>query len=168
MSAGGLVINNTTGSGTGAGAMEVNAGTLSGRGVIAGMVTIGSGSGTGAFLVPSMGASTATTLTIQSTLTFKADGTYACRLNTRKRKADQVIANGVTIENGAQVAFKITGNERLRIGKTAIIIRNTAATPISGTFANLPDGSTFRVGPNIFQASYFGGDGNDLTLTVIP
>ena len=47
-------------------------------------------------------------------------------------------------------------------------ISNTAATPISGTFANLANGSTFTVGNNTFQASYEGGDGNDLTLTVVP
>jgi fibronectin-binding autotransporter adhesin len=115
-----------------------------------------------------MGASKATTLTIQSALTFEADGTYTCRLNTKKTKADQLIANGITIESGAQFAFKATGDEQLRTGKSATVISNTAATPISGTFANLPDGSTFTVGPNTFQVSYSGGDGNDLTLTIVP
>ncbi len=48
------------------------------------------------------------------------------------------------------------------------MISNTAATPISGTFANLADGSTLTAGHNKFQVSYSGGDGNDLTLTVVP
>jgi hypothetical protein len=47
-------------------------------------------------------------------------------------------------------------------------ISNTSATPISGTFANLADGSTLTVGRNNYQVSYSGGDGNDLTLTVVP
>ena len=47
------------------------------------------------------------------------------------------------------------------------MIKNTAATPISGTFANLPDGATITSGNNTFQVSYEGGDGNDLTLTVV-
>jgi hypothetical protein len=51
-------------------------------------------------------------------------------------------------------------------GTTFTVINNTAATPIAGTFANLPDGSTIVVGNNTFQANYEGGDGNDLTLTV--
>lgn len=165
---GGLVINNTTGSGTGTGAVQVNGGTLAGSGIISGAVTVGTGSGTGAFLTPGMGASKATTLTIQSALTFEADGTYTCRLNTKKAKADQLIANEITIESGAQFAFKATGGEQLQTGKSATVISNTAATPISGTFANLPDGSTFTVGPNTFEVSYEGGDGNDLTLTVVP
>ncbi len=33
---------------------------------------------------------------------------------------------------------------------------------------NLPDGGSITVGNNTFQASYEGGDGNDLTLTVVP
>jgi hypothetical protein len=45
---------------------------------------------------------------------------------------------------------------------------NTAATPIDGTFANLTDGSIITIHGNNLQASYEGGgDGNDLTLTVV-
>jgi hypothetical protein len=46
-------------------------------------------------------------------------------------------------------------------------VNNTAGTPISGSFANLADGASVTVGPNNFQVSYEGGDGNDLTLTVV-
>ena len=31
-----------------------------------------------------------------------------------------------------------------------------------------PDGGTITIGSNTFQADYAGGDGNDLTLTVVP
>ena len=48
------------------------------------------------------------------------------------------------------------------------LISNTSADPISGTFSNLPDGGIVRINGNNFQASYSGGDGNDLTLTVVP
>lgn len=44
---------------------------------------------------------------------------------------------------------------------------NTSANPIAGTFANLADGSTLTVGRNNYEVSYEGGDGNDLTLTVV-
>ena len=54
------------------------------------------------------------------------------------------------------------------IGTVFKAIDNTAAAPIAGTFVNLADGSIFTVGNNTFQASYEGGDGNDLTLTVVP
>ena len=168
VTSGGLRVANETGSATGNGPVRVNGGTLAGSGIIAGSVTVGTGSGAGASLAPGKGASTLTTLTIQSALIFKADSTYTCRLNTKKAKADQVVANGVTIESGAQFHFKVTGNQELRVGKSATVISNTSANPISGTFANLPDGSTVTVGTNTFQANYEGGDGNDLTLTVVP
>jgi hypothetical protein len=96
------------------------------------------------------------------------DSTYTYNLNTNRAKADKVIADGVTIDSGAQFNFVAAGNKPLNPGKKFIAISNTAATPISGTFANLPDGATFTVGPNAYQASYEGGDGNDLTLTVVP
>ncbi len=168
VSAGALQVSNQSGSGTGTGAVQVNAGTLSGKGIIAGGVTVGTGSGAGAFLAPSEGAFKATTLTIQSALSFKADGTYSYKLNTRKVKGDKVVANGVTIETGAQFAFKAVANRKLTAGTVFTAINNTAATPIAGTFANLPDDSTFTIGNNSYQADYQGGDGNDLTLTVVP
>ena len=167
VSSGRLVINNTADSSTGTGAAQVNAGTLAGQGTMAGAVTIGSGSGTGAVLAPGLGAARAATLTLQSNLTCKADATYTYRLNTKKGRSDQVIANGVTIESGAQFNFQAIGRGRLRVGTVFTAISNTSANLISGVFANLPDGSTLTAGSNTLQVSYTGGDGNDLTLTVV-
>lgn len=163
-----LRVRNTTGSATGKNAVLVNGGTLAGGGIIAGAVTIGTGSGPGALLQPAVGASKPTTLTVQSALIFKADGTYTWKLNTKKAKADQVVANGATIESGAQFNFTAVANQQLTAGTVFTALSNTSAAPISGTFANLPDGSTFTAGRNTFQVSYEGGDGNDLTLTVVP
>ena len=56
----------------------------------------------------------------------------------------------------------------LTFGTVFTVINNTATTPIAGTFSNLPDGSTFAANGNTYQVSYQGGDGNDLTLTVVP
>jgi hypothetical protein len=39
---------------------------------------------------------------------------------------------------------------------------------ISGTFSNLPNGAIMNVNGNNLQASYGSGDGNDLTLVVVP
>jgi hypothetical protein len=163
-----LIAQNRTGSATGTGAVNVNAGTLGGKGIIAGLVTVGTGNGTGAMLAPSVGSNRLATLILQSALTFNADGAYSYRLNTRNGQADQVIANGVTIESGAQFDFQALGNRSLPPSTIFSVISNTGPSPISGTFANLPDGSTFTVGNNTFQVSYEGGDGNDLTLTVVP
>ena len=166
VTSGTLVVDNPAGSATGFGAVNVNGGTLGGTGNIAGAVTVGAGSGAGAILQPSVGLSQTVTLTIQSLLTFKADGTYTCKLSTQKRKADQVVASGVTIETGAQFNFTALARKRLATGTVFTVISNTSATPISGTFANLPDGSTLTAGRRTLVVSYTGGDGNDLTLTV--
>lgn len=79
-----------------------------------------------------------------------------------------VIANGVTINSGAMIELigNITG--ALSQGFVLTLISNTSADPISGTFANLPDAGIVTINGNNFQASYSGGDGNDLTLTVVP
>jgi autotransporter-associated beta strand protein len=168
VSSGGLIISNATGSATGAGSVTVEEGTLGGEGKIAGPTTIGTGTGAGGFLQPSKGANSPTALTIQNTLTFKGNSTYIWKLNTNKAKADTVIASGITIETGAQFSFNTVANKKLIAGRIFTALSNTSASPISGTFANLADNSTFTAGQNTYQASYSGGDGNDLTLTVVP
>jgi autotransporter-associated beta strand protein len=168
VSAGVLVVSNASGSGTGTGPVNVNAGTLGGKGVITGAVTIGTGTGVGAFLAPGVASNQTGKLTFRKTLTFKSDSTYTYKLNTNNGRADLVRAKEIRIESGAQFAFQPRGNHPLTLGTVFTVLNNAAATPISGTFANLPDGSTFTVGRNNYQASYEGGDGNDLTLTVVP
>jgi autotransporter-associated beta strand protein len=162
-----LVVNSMIGSGTGSGAVQVNAGTLVGRGAIAGAVTVGTGSGAGAGLAPGKRKAKPGTLTIRSTLTCNSDATYEVSLNTNDAIADQVVANGITI-SGAQFSLVDHGGFALTHGTVFTVIDNTSGTPITGTFANLADGSIFTVNGNTFQASYEGGTGNDLTLTVVP
>jgi autotransporter-associated beta strand protein len=163
-----LFVSNISGSGTGTGAVSVNAGTLGGSGIIAGAVTVGTNTGVQAFLAPSKGVKKPATLTIQGALTLNDDSTYIYKLKTKHAKADEVIANGVTIDNGAKFSFLSTGTTALTVGQVFTVISNTAATPISGTFHNLSDGEILTVNGNNFQADYQGGDGNDLTLTVVP
>jgi autotransporter-associated beta strand protein len=163
-----LVVNNRTESATGTGAVQVNAGILAGRGTIAGPVTVGTGGGAGAALSPGTRGFKTDTLTILSTLTLQLDSTYKFEIKTTTATADKVVANGVTINSGAQFSPNDLGSAVLPAGTVFTVIGNTAATLIAGTFANLPDGSTITIGANTFQASYEGGDGNDLTLTVVP
>ena len=164
-----LLVANAAGSATGSGDVSVYLGTLGGGGTIAGSVTIGSGAGPGAVLAPGAGASGPTTTTIQSAFTCKADGIYTCKVYTETPGADQVAATwSVTLEEGAQLDLTAVGNEKLAAGTRFTVINNDSAMPIYGTFANLPKGGIISVGSNTFQARYAGGDGNDLTLTVMP
>jgi autotransporter-associated beta strand protein len=170
VSAGTLQVSNNTGSGTGSGAVNVNVGTVGGKGIIAGAMTIGTGSGTGAFLAPAAGTNVQATLTIQSALTFNADATYNCTFRAKRNRVrtDKVVADGVTINSGAMIALSGQIQGALTQGLILTLISNTSANPISGTFSNLPDGGIVTINGNNFQASYEGGDGNDLTLTVVP
>jgi len=55
------------------------------------------------------------------------------------------------------------------IAPDGVTINNSARfSAIVGTLSNVADGSSFTAGNNAFQANYEGGDGNDLTLTVVP
>ncbi|PYK09548.1 MAG: hypothetical protein DME65_11740 [Verrucomicrobia bacterium] len=163
-----LVVNNKNGSGTGSGPVQVKRGRLGGRGTIAGDVTVGDGSGRGAALSPGNNAVTRGTLTIQGTLTFNPDAAYNFWLNTSDVTADEVIALGITINSDAQFSFSDFGGSALTPGTVFTVISDTAATPIAGTFSNLPDGATFSSNGNTYQVNYEGGDGNDLTMTVVP
>ncbi len=162
-----LLVNNQTGSGTGTGPVKVNTGRLGGSGELAGAVVIGKGSGPGAILAPGLGNGRQSALTIQSDLTFNPDGFYECGLDTKRSTADQVLAAGVTI-SGARFALRDRRGFTLRPGTVFTVIDNTSANAISGTFSNLPEGATIAVGANRFLVTYTGGDGNDLTLTVLP
>jgi autotransporter-associated beta strand protein len=164
---GNLIINNKTGSATGGGAVLVNAGRLAGRGTIAGVVVVGDASGRRAALAPGRPGGKPDSLTIQGALTFNYDGSYQCGLNSKSAATDKIVANGVII-NGGQFSLRDRERSSLNPGTVLTVIDNTSANSISGTFANLPDNSTFTVGQNTYQVSYSGGDGNDLTLTVVP
>jgi len=170
VNAGTLLVSNTTGSATGPGAVKVNAGTLGGSGTITGAVTIGTGSGAGAFLAPAGGTRKQATLTSQSALTFNGDATYTYTFKAKgnKNRTDKMVALGVTIKAGATFVSQGTVQGALQAGLVLTVISNTSATPISGTFSNLADGAILTANGNNFQASYEGGDGNDLTLTVVP
>ena len=107
------------------------------------------------------------TLTCKNTrLLLKPIAPTVASSTPRKAKADEVIANGVTIESAAQFDLQVLANKKLPAGTIFTLISNTSADPISGTFANLADGATLAAGRNQLRASYEGGDGNDLTLTV--
>ncbi len=171
LSRGMLIVHNSTGSATGSGPVQVSGGTIGGDGLISGAVMIGDGSRRGASLAPSHGTRVLMTLTLQGTVTFASNSRYVGTLmiHGTQVSADKVIANGVIIDSNASFFLRGLGQGTAGSGFTTIIvISNTSAAPISGTFANLPDGAILTVNGNNFQASYEGGDGNDLTLTVVP
>jgi autotransporter-associated beta strand protein len=167
VNAGTLLANNPAGSGTGNGPVQVMAGTFGGGGTVAGAVTVGTGHGAGAILAPGTTGIIPGTFVIEKKLQLLADATLKILMDSSNRTTDTVEAKGVRIRS-AQILFSDRSTSVLPLGTIFTVIENTFTTPIAGTFANLPDGGTVTVGNNTFQANYEGGDGNDLTLTVVP
>ena len=147
----------------------VTEGRLGGDGVIGGPVTVGDGRGRRrAILIPSDDFGGIGQLQIQKRISFEADSTYLFKLDSNTGEADGLVAKGVSIKAAAVFSIIDLGNQTLPPGKPYFVIHNSGPAPISGSFSNLPDGSTITVRNNTFQANYEGGDGNDLTLTVVP
>jgi len=93
-----------------------------------------------------------------------ATGTWATANNLAHVRSGHT---ATLLPNGNVLVAGGFGAGIIPIGTVFTAIDNTSATPISGTFVNLADGSTFTTGRNTFQANYESGDGNDLTLTVV-
>jgi autotransporter-associated beta strand protein len=157
-----LKVSNQNGSATGSGTVKIFEGATLGGGGIVGGNLIAARHGT---LAPGTGT---TTLTVQKKVTFSGASYYVWRVKTISTQADKVIARGVTISPGAFFTGIGIGSTALPPGTAFTAIENTSSVPISGTFRNLADGGTISIGNNTYQANYEGGDGNDLTLTVVP
>ena len=163
-----LLVANQSGSATGQGPVLVGVGSLGGTGRISGNVTVGTGNPRGAFITPGMQARVPATLAIGRKLRFRFAGNFEFGFRSSNLTADKVVARAVTIDSGARMVFDSIDPAPVSIGTVFTAISNTGPTPIAGTFANVPDDSNITVGNNAFHADYEGGDGNDLTLTVVP
>lgn len=153
-------------SAVGTGMVQVFNGTLAGTGSIPNAVVVGTGNSPKAWLSPDLLGSA--TLQIRKNVTFKADATFFTQLSAQP-KASKVVARGIRIESGATITISLRNNSHgLPPGTVYTVLQNRSNQPIAGTFSNLPDGGTIFIDPVTLQADYNGGDGNDLTLTVLP
>ena len=164
VTSGALLVKNGQGSATGTGNVFVDGGRLGGSGNIAGAVTVGTGNGPATLRLERTGS----LLSIGGSLTFGLEGGCQIVLKSDSGTAGSVAAQGVSIGRRVPLLLQDHGTAILPVGSTFTVIDNTAADPIAGTFRNLADGATVVVGANTYQADYEGGDGNDLTLTVVP
>jgi autotransporter-associated beta strand protein len=163
-----LTVNNTEGSATGSGPVQVQpSSVLNGSGVISGPVTV-SGMGQRLGILEPGTTDSAGQLTTGNRVTFRG-GAYNCTLDRDSVTSDALVARGVKIRNGAFV-LNAVGSLPLPLGAVFTVLNNTSATPIAGAFASLPEGSVIQLSNplNNLLVSYMGGDGNDMTLTVVP
>jgi hypothetical protein len=106
------------------------------------------------------------TITMTNNLILASGATYAVEVAS-KDSYDQIVAKGVRL-NGAILDLKYLAGAKVAAGDTYTIISNTDGTnPVDGTFKDLPEGATFSAQGGTFKISYKGGDGNDVTLTVV-
>ncbi len=164
-----LIVNGTTGSGPDSD-VTVGKGTLGGSGIIPGRLFIGNGDALVASLAPAAGTDTQSVLTVEQLLSFSSDGIYIYTFKAKGQRArtDLVVANGVALQGAPTIDLQGSVQGTLAIGLVLTVFSNTSANAISGEFGNLPDGAIVTIRSNNFQADYQGGDGNDLTLTVVP
>jgi hypothetical protein len=77
---------------------------------------------------------------------------------------DQLTVSGSVILGGSLHITLVNGFTP-HLADPFTLLDNRGSNPINGTFTGLLEGSTFQVGPAVWQISYRGGDGNDVTLT---
>jgi fibronectin-binding autotransporter adhesin len=163
VSGGTLFVNNTTGSGTGTGAVTVNTtGTLGGSGTITGAVTV---SGSTAAISPGATAGAINTLNINN------GGSTALTLTSSKfivdmtsTTADQINVTGGISLSAATLQLNIPNGTTFTTGQQFVLINNDSTDAISGTFSNAPTGTDLIAG-YFWNVSYTGGTGNDFVLT---
>jgi autotransporter-associated beta strand protein len=142
-------------------ATDVNiGGTLSGSGTLTGNVTVNDG-GT---LSPGSSPGILNT----GNLLLNSNAYFHVELNglTAGTEHDQVKVTGTV---GLDLAnLVVTLGFTPAMDDEFVIILNDGFDPVSGEFFGLPDGAPFLVGTTVFTVDYYGGDGNDVVLTVIP
>ncbi|MEK6259848.1 MAG: Ig-like domain-containing protein [Planctomycetota bacterium] len=108
------------------------------------------------------------TLGIVGNLTQTTTGTLFVQLGgtTPGTQYDRVAVTGsVAVAGTLNVSF-VSGFVPA-LGSTFLLIDNDAVDAVSGTFAGLAQGATITVSGQHLRASYIGGDGNDVALTVV-
>jgi hypothetical protein len=144
--------------------VQLTGGTLRGQG------QVGPLTATGGRIKPHDGVPEA--LEVAGDLTLSSAAEFAPDL-INNGNLSQLIVTGAVRLNSAALLFT-DGRGSSSIGESFMVISNDGSDAVEGTFASLPEGSSFLVttsdGDRTYSISYMGGDGNDvvLTLTALP
>jgi hypothetical protein len=132
--------------------------------VLGGSGTVGPVTATGGAIAP--GDATPGLLTVNGALTMGATSAYSWVIaNTTPGTGFDVLRVSSTVNLGGAV-LSVSGTGTGAVNQQFLILDNTSATPIQGTFNGLAEGATFT-GSNgqTYKISYVGGTGNDVVLT---
>lgn len=168
INAGTLLVNNTSGSGTGGGAVTVNGGgTLGGAGRVMAAVTMASngtinpGSNAGA----DGSAANVGTLSVGA-LTLSSTGTAVFDISSGTTY-DRLVANGNIALGGATLTLNVpTSNQTFTAGQVLNLFHSTGT--LSGTFNNFANDGAYTYGGETFRANYTGTDFTLTALTSVP
>lgn len=98
-------------------------------------------------------------LSSSDTLRFEVSGTAA------GSNQDQIfVLGGVDL---GDATLDLSSTIQSNLGQVITLIDNDLSDPITGNFAGLPEGASLVLDGSIFEISYVGGDGNDVTLTQV-
>jgi hypothetical protein len=114
-------------------------------------------------------------LTVDGTFWLKLDNADALDGGPAAAYGRVSVAGDVALGAGAALATWYTqAGADLAPGTVITVIDNDGTDPVSGTFAGVPEGGTVTASvtsgsppptPRVWRVNYFGGDGNDVTLT---
>jgi hypothetical protein len=81
--------------------------------------------------------------------------------------ADRLAVTGTATLDATRLEIASAAAE-VPVGVPLTVVADDGADPVAGRFAGLPDGATLTAGSITYKIDYFGGDGNDVTLTRQP
>ncbi len=162
------------------GTTVINSGTLSVRttqpsspvqltgGVLSGQGQVGPITATGGRIRPFDGVPQ--TLEVAGDVTLGSTVEFDSALSTNGNFSQLIVTGAVRLNNAALTLTDNHGNAS--VGESFTIISNDGSDAVEGTFASLPEGSSFVVTSvsRTYSITYAGGDGNDVvvTLTSLP
>lgn len=138
----------------------LNGGRLAGTGRV-GTVTVNTGG-----ISPGLSAGILTT----GSVTFTAGTDLVVELNGVAAGSgyDQLAVVGTATLSGAALQTTLGFSPSTSVATIFTVVSNDGTDPIVGTFAGLSEGALLTLGGRSLRVSYVGGDGNDVTLTVLP
>ncbi len=80
---------------------------------------------------------------------------------------DRVAVTGKVNLAGVPLVASFTGGFMPTVGAEFVVVSNDGADAVSGTFADLAQDDLLLITGQLVRVSYVGGDGNDVTLTVL-
>lgn len=125
----------------------------------------------GGIIAPGMspGCLTSDRLSLSGIYQFELGGTEACTGYDQLKVLNATDIDKALVISSDYAELQISLYDKFVpvAGQVYTIISQGGSKPVDGTFKDLPEGATFIRDGVTYRISYVGGDGNDVTLTVV-